>query len=322
MLTEIRSILNSISEKDAKVLLQYIFIEMKSVEENKIDAHTFFEDVKKTYSGLVRSVESQQIEATEFSSTHIVFGASTSGSLKMAIQENIICFDDIFSIAPITEIHAERGIANRHEWLGSHLNIDDEERFTYEKNFMNTIEKLSEIPASHPIYIWAGENAHEQTALLFVLEQLKHNSNEIIWVNPNELYDVRYTGEVNSEQLNTLLKDENSQTLLSKEELYEFEKQWKKLSENESTLRIWEDGKVKNVQVSYFDDFILDMVKEAGGEEDFIMAARVVGEVIGNLEQYIGDRFIEYRIIQLALSGKLALEGVPKGMRYYKVKIK
>ncbi|GEK31098.1 hypothetical protein KZO01_14070 [Kurthia zopfii] len=322
MFTEIRSILNSISEKDAKVLLQYIFMEMKSVEENKIDASAFFEDVKETYGDLIRSVESQQIEATECSSTHIVFGVSTSGSLKMAIQENVICFDDIFSIAPITELHEAKGIAKRHEWLDGHLNMEDEESFSYEKNCMNNIEKLSTIPATHPIYIWAGENAHEQTALMFILDQLKHHSNEIIWVNPNKLYDVRYTGEVYSEQLNTLLKDENSQTLLSKDVLHEFEKQWEKLTENESMLRIWEDGKVKTVQVSYFDEFILEMVKEAGGEGDFILAARAVGEVIGNLEQYIGDRFIEYRIIQLALSGKLALQGVPKGMRYFKVKTK
>ena len=322
MFTEIRSILNSISEKDAKVLLQYIFMEMKSVEENKIDASAFFEDVKETYGDLIRSVESQQIEATECSSTHIVFGVSTSGSLKMAIQENIICFDDIFSIAPISELHEAEGIAKRHEWLDGHLNMEDEESFTYEKNCMKTIEKLSEIPESHPIYIWAGENAHEQTALMFILDQLKNHSNEIIWVNPNKLYDIRYSGEMNSEQLTALLKDENSQTLLSKDALHEFEKQWKKLSENESMLRVWEDGKVKTVQVSYFDEFILEVVKEAGGEEDFIMAARVVGEVIGNLEQYIGDRFIEYRIIHLALSGKLTLQGVPKGMRYYKVKTK
>jgi len=41
MFTEILSILNSISEKDAKILLQYIFMEMKSVEKNKIDASAF-----------------------------------------------------------------------------------------------------------------------------------------------------------------------------------------------------------------------------------------------------------------------------------------
>ena len=144
---------------------------------------------------------------------------------------------------------------------------------------MNNIKKLSEIPAPHPIYISAGENAHEQTVLLFILDQLKHHPNEIIWVDPNKLYDICYIGEVNSEKLNVILKDENSKTILSKDELHEFEKQWKKLTGNESTLRIWEDDKVKNVQVSYFDEFILEMVKKAGGEDDFILAARAVGEV-------------------------------------------
>jgi len=63
--------------------------------------------LNETYDDLVRSVES---EWTDFSSTHIVFGASTSGSLKMAIQENVICFDDIFQSHQFQNYMRKRGL--------------------------------------------------------------------------------------------------------------------------------------------------------------------------------------------------------------------
>ena len=53
-----------------------------------------------------------------------------------------------------------------------------------------------------------------------------------------------------------------------------------------------------------------------------IKTARIIGEVIGHLNQYIGDQFIHYRIIRLIMDGVLDMEGVPTAMRYYSIKIR
>lgn len=56
--------------------------------------------------------------------------------------------------------------------------------------------------------------------------------------------------------------------------------------------------------------------------KDFIKSARIIGEVMGHLDQYIGDHFFEYRVRRLIVNGVFDLEGVPKAMRYYSIKIR
>lgn len=55
---------------------------------------------------------------------HIVFGAATAGSLKQAFCEmkqdqvnDIIAFDDIYSIGPLLHLHEQEGQEKRIEWL-------------------------------------------------------------------------------------------------------------------------------------------------------------------------------------------------------------
>lgn len=50
-------------------------------------------------------------------------------------------------------------------------------------------------------------------------------------------------------------------------------------------------------------------------------SARLIGEIIGHLNQKISDEFFEYRLIQLVLNGVFEIEGVPKAMRFYSVKL-
>ena len=51
-------------------------------------------------------------------------------------------------------------------------------------------------------------------------------------------------------------------------------------------------------------------------------SARLIGEVLGHLEQYIGDAYVEYRVRQLILNDTFEIKGVPKAMRFYSVRLK
>lgn len=55
---------------------------------------------------------------------HIVFGASTAGSLKQALREmkqkpveDVITFDDIYSIGPLLNLHEREGPEAHIEWM-------------------------------------------------------------------------------------------------------------------------------------------------------------------------------------------------------------
>lgn len=51
-------------------------------------------------------------------------------------------------------------------------------------------------------------------------------------------------------------------------------------------------------------------------------SARLIGEVIGHLDQYMGDAFFEYRLRKLIEKGVFEMEGNLKAMRYYSVRLK
>ena len=170
--------INHLDDTELKSLLLQVFLRMQMVEERKgYSEQKFFLDIKNTYNDLLAYKKNQaSVEQTQFHTTHIVFGDSPAGSLKFALKEsdliqkeNVINCSDLFSIGPIWNLHDAQGINNRYEWLRTHISMDDEWLFTYEKSFQQTLLNIEQIPRHHTIVIWAGENAHEQTALRFIL---------------------------------------------------------------------------------------------------------------------------------------------------------
>ncbi|MGY3189420.1 DUF1835 domain-containing protein [Lysinibacillus sp. TE18511] len=346
MFDEMKGTINHLEEKELKSLLFQFFFRIQAVEERKgYSEQQFFLDIKNTYNDLLEYKKNQESveQHTQFHTTHIVFGDSPTGSLKIALkelglnqQEQIIAFSDLFSIGSIWNLHNSQGVANRYEWLKTHLNIDDEVLFSYQANFNRTILKIEQTPSYHPIIIWAGENAHEQTGLRFVLYLLKEKTNDIFIINTNEAYKTHFDrteidftplhmGELSSEQLKQIYENEKNGHALTQTERKVLEQQWEQLCEDKEVLRIWDNNKIMSVTENYYDEYIINTVKKSHQKKkhnDFIKSARIIGEVIGHLNQYVGDQFIEYRVRRLIVDGIFDMEGVPKAMRYYSIKIR
>ncbi|MCM3576276.1 DUF3658 domain-containing protein [Mesobacillus subterraneus] len=88
---------------------------------------------------------------------------------------------------------------------------------------------------------------------------------------------------------------------------------------------MWESKEIKSVEETYYDDYIISKAKKLHKERknnDFMKSARLIGEVIGYLNQYIGDEYFEYRVRHLIMNGVFEIEGVPKAMRFYSVRLK
>lgn len=346
LLNEMKDMINHLDEKESKSLLLQFFIRMQLVEEGKgYSEQQFFLDLKNTYNDLLEYQKNQANikRHTQFHTTHIVFGDSPTGSLKMALQElglhekeQIINFSDLFSIGPIWHLHDSQGITNRYKWLTTHINIDEEVLLNYEYHFKRTILNIEQIPSHHPIIIWAGENAHEQTALRLALYVLKDKTNDIFIVNTNEAYKTHFDkpeidftprcmGELSSKHLKQIYEHEKNGHALTQMKRQAFEQQWAQLCEDKEVLRIWENNKIMSVPENYYDEYIINTVKKFHQKKkhnDFIKSARIIGEVIGHLNQYVGDQFIEYRVRRLIVDGIFDMEGVPKAMRYYSIKLR
>ncbi|MFT8319965.1 MAG: DUF1835 domain-containing protein [Bacillus sp. (in: firmicutes)] len=332
------------SEEEAKSLLFILFIRIKMLEEKEYPEEKFIKGCKDIYLDFLRykSTQLKDENKKDFNKVHIVFGDSPAGSLKMALREmdlaekeQIIRLSDLFSVGSIYQLHKKSGMIEKGEWMEEHLNYE-EEIDIYNSYYKRTIRKIKDIPSDRPIVIWTADNSHEQTALRFILYLLKDIRNNIYIINTTSSFQkhiplsagtecmIRHTGEISPDQLKVIYTKNKKELPITLEERKKLVQEWELLSQSKEVLRIWDNGQIRSVPEDYYDSYILCTVKKLHkkkGNRGFIKAARVIGEVIGYLDQYIGDQYIEYRLRQLIINGDLMIQGVPRAMRYYSVKL-
>lgn len=273
---------------------------------------------------------------------HILFGASASGCLKIALREmgldkkeKVISFWDIFSIGPVWRLHEEIGIKSRFEWIEKCMNDEFGEYPDYTGSFNKTLHQINTIPEGEHVTIWVSDSAHEQTGMRFVMYLLKERNIDMTVINTTDEYDnlfrvkkVKYTllhtGEIPPEKLQQIY-EHGSGKFLTDHDREGFEKEWLSLAETRDTLRIWRNGRIQNVPEDHYDKFIVKKAKKLFGKrgsKGFLKSARVIGEVLGYLDQYVGDSFLEYRIRKLIEARVLEYEGSLEAMRFYSVRLK
>ncbi|WP_144491757.1 DUF1835 domain-containing protein [Bacillus sp. WP8] len=273
---------------------------------------------------------------------HIIFGAAAAGSLKQAIREmkqkqidDVIAFDDIYSIGPLLHLHEHEGQANRIEWLRNVMSNE----FGYFDDMVNDqhrmLQQIKEIKAGSRILIWTGSNAHEQIGLRYAVYLLKEKRVELSVINITTAFDqlfntntrrmiLRHSGEIASEKFKILYESKSHIHPVTKEERERLQNEWVSLAKENHTLRIWQNGQVIIVPEDEFDAYLVKMAKrlhQSAPEEEYIVTPRLIGEVIGHLDQYIGDDFIEYRLKTLIDQGMFDMKGKRTSMRYYSIKL-
>ena len=272
---------------------------------------------------------------------HILFGASAAGSLKYVLRETgfdkkekVISFEDTFSIGPIRQLHKEKGKEARFDWM-KQLILNEEEFIDYTQSFDRAIGQIANIPAGAHITIWTSNNAHEQTGLRFAAFLLKGRNMKIGHINTTVEYGERllvskdkyaplHTGEISPEKLQ-IIYQQNRGKLFTGLDRAELEKEWLTLAEGQDTLRIWRDGRIQSVPENYYDEMIVKNAAKLQGKKRasaFMKSARLIGEVLGHSDEYIGDAFFEYRLRRLIESGVFEAEGNFEAMQFYNVRLK
>ncbi|MEH7481357.1 DUF1835 domain-containing protein [Neobacillus drentensis] len=270
----------------------------------------------------------------EKGAVHLVSSESTAGALRYGLDRPkiVIAFHDFFSIGPVWKMDQQIGQDSRYEWLNENVNVEQDE-CEFENNFSKTLLEIEDIPKFVPIYIWTANNGNEQTGLRFILYLLKEKDNDIFLINTTELYHQRidpkieklYSSMLHPDQLKFLLEQAQSANPLSYQDRIQLQREWEDLAQSKDVLRLWKNGRVTSVTEDYFDDLILKTIDHLHKEpqnKDFIRTGKVIAETMHQMDELVGDFYIEYRIRHLIYSGFLELKGIPRSMRHYSVKLR
>lgn len=335
MLDELREAIEKLPERGAKSYLFHLLLRVHLLKNNAGSQEQIIELLHDIQEKVLFYSEERDLEQ-EYEICHIVCGESPAGALKAGLskENKVIGFPDFFSNGPLWRVHEKEGRKKRFEWVKDHINIpDDYLEKEYERKIAKAIEEIAAIPAGKPIVIWTADNADEQTGLRFFLHLLRNKDNNVHVINTSQSYKelfpakknqykLRHSGEAAPDKLKIIL-DKNMGSPLSAEERTGFVSDWQALSKTEEVLRIWEENEIHSVPESYFDEYIIESAKKLHkGNKGFIKSARLIGEVIGHLDEPIGDGFAEYRVRSLVYNGIFAIKGIPKSMRFYSIKLK
>ncbi|MFE8694734.1 DUF1835 domain-containing protein [Cytobacillus sp. FJAT-53684] len=291
------------------------------------------EDIYKMTKFINKQIQKHRVG--DDSPVHIVSAESAAGTIRYSLKhpKKVLGFSDLFSYGPVWKLDKEEGQAFRNEWLFDHINMEFQDDNENELRWTNTLLEIEDIPKESPIYVWYANNALEQTGVRLILKLLSEKTNTIFLINSTDFYEKfidqtqpnYYTSQLTPDHIKLIFEHGKNSNSLSPADRIQYEREWEALAQTKAVLRLWRNNEIISVEDNYYDSEIIQTIERMHreqGEKDFIRAAKVIGEMLGQIDDWIGDSFLEYRIRYLIYNGRLELKGVPKSMRHYSVKLR
>ncbi|WP_128104036.1 DUF1835 domain-containing protein [Paenibacillus sp. DCT19] len=344
--------LHRMNEDELRMLLRVLYLRADRAVSQEVDTgrtDAFAAKVQSIFKELDKQrsrdqAEKQALETQKTREIHIAFGDSPLGSIKVAMgnvpgrtERRFFTMNDYYAIGPLGDLTNKVNVQRRHLWLFERFHMSEHGRYAAQglDELLHINQVVSSIEEETRITIWYANNGHERTGLLYTMHLLRDRKGPIYLIETRDLYpklfntpEVQYevcgTGEIHSENLLKMWHHCEHDEALSSEERRLMEQEWLHLSAQPGHLRLMQDGYIQSVSEDAIDEFIMQKVREVASTRqpgEFIKSSRIVGEVLGHLEQAVGDTFIEYRIRQLILQGRLDMEGMPHAMRFYSVRL-
>jgi hypothetical protein len=265
---------------------------------------------------------------------HIVFNESEVDLMKQVIEMDetiagdVIQIKDDFAVGPLQGIDSEEGWQSRLEWWkgllqGSPYGVSLVESFDDRETVKQIKAKLDENP-DEELWIWMGQNQHDVTGYYWLMPQFKEYQGRVMTLYLNNLPFINEKGQIfypswlNEIQPKEFLK---AKKLSRPVTLSEFEidpDEWKKIVEENASVRILEGGKkIVGKDESFYDTEIL---KNLTGE--WQKATRVLSNTLHRMKIKTGDVFIMWRMKHLINEGKIEITGdINKGWKDFDVKL-
>jgi len=266
--------------------------------------------------------------------THIVFNESEIDLMKQVIELDeslmgeIIQVKDDFAVGPLSAIDTEEGWQERVEWWrgllqGSPYKESLAGSFDDRQMVKEIKEKLDNDP-QETVWIWMGQNQHDVCGYYWLISQLKDYQGKVMVLYMNNLPFINEKGQIfypswlSEIQPKEFLKAKKLARPVTSSEFEVDPDEWKKISDENGTVRLLEGGKklISKDETFYDNDVVRNVTAE------WQKASRVLTNTLHRMKIKTGDVFIMWRMKQLIATGRIeALGDTTKGWKEFDVRL-
>lgn len=247
--------------------------------------------------------------------TEVVFGDSLCHEIKKSKFANnnfIIKFDMLFSICDLSNIN--KNIINLNDEYCNLINselIYDVSNIYSLKNII--IDLKAAINNKNKIRIWTSYNQIDAYLMFLYICNFFSNIDYDLYVLYSDEFDKECYSPacMNENELEKLLKFEHK---LTKQEIKEYSNEWKQIVIDNSDMRVIKNGKAISVSFNYYDDIILNKLKELGEVKTVSLVSNLMKDI------HLYDTVFTYLIDKLIKDKKIIITN--KAERLWKSTIK
>lgn len=235
---------------------------------------------------------------------NIIFGSSTFVTMRKSnlLNNKVIQFfanlNSVFSIADLSKITDFKVILPKGVY-------SEKIEYSFEEKIIELDEMISK---NNDIRIWTSHfDVDSYLLFLYLCNYLKDKDCNLYVVFSDEYDKNCYSPAcMKVNQLEELIKLEHK---LSKEEILEYSKEWQKIKQSKSDMRILENNKVKFVSFDYYNEEILNLLKVLGEVKIVKLAASFMDN------NYLQCLVVSYFIERLIDDGKIKV--INYGERFF-----
>jgi Domain of unknown function (DUF1835)/Protein of unknown function len=265
---------------------------------------------------------------------HIVFNESEVALMKQVIEMDetlagdVLQIKDDFAVGPLAGIDTEEGWQARLDWWrmiseGSPYSSDLVGSFDDRETVKQIKAKLDENPVEE-LWIWMAQNQHDVTGYFWLMPQFREYQGRVMVLYLNNLPFINDKGQIfypswlHEIQPKEFIKAKKLSRPITLSEFEIDPDEWRKIAEENATVRILEGGKkIAGKEDSSYDSEIL---KNVTGE--WQKATRVLSNTLHRMKIKTGDIFVMWRMKDLISRGKIEVTGdVSKGWKDFDVKL-
>ncbi len=265
---------------------------------------------------------------------HIVFQHYDTHVIKKAmeldesLQGELFEIKDEWGVGPLKDLDTDEGWKAREEWwrellkdspYGERLvgSFDDRETV---KKIKNKLDSESSLEA----WIWMGQNQHDVTGYFWLMRQLRDYQGGVMILYLNNLPFINEKGQlfyptgIHEIQPKEAVKAKKLARPITSSEFEVDPDEWKRLSEENSMVRILEGGKkIVGRDETFYDDEIIKNITT-----EWQKAWRVLSNTLHRMKIKTGDVFLMWRMKELIAQGRIEVLGdVSKGWKEFDVKL-
>jgi len=251
---------------------------------------------------------------------HIVFQHADVNLLKEAMKLDESLNGEVFEIkdewgvGPLKDIDTEEGWQSRINWWMQLLSGSPYEKVVGTFDDRETVKAIKEkldADESLEAWVWMGQNQHDVTGYYWLMPQLRSYQGRLMILYLNNLPFINEKGQLFYPwSVHDILPKEvvKAKKLARPITLSEFEvdpDEWKKIADENATVRILEGGKkIVGKEDSFYDS---EVVKNITNE--WQKATRVLSNTLHRMKIKTGDVFLMWRMKNLINEGKIETMG-------------